>query len=83
MHYVALLLCCCAFCCLCSCHSVAIAGDIAYDLDTQYDEGTSKGDTGLDGGKGDQFMRDLEPIASAVPYMVCPGYVTLSPPIAR
>jgi len=47
-------------------------GDIAYDLDTIKDARRT-GDTGLSGGKGDEFMRDLQPVASAVPYMVCPG----------
>ncbi|XP_014275508.1 acid phosphatase type 7 [Halyomorpha halys] len=36
-------------------------GDLAYDMDT-------------DNGKfGDEFMRQIEPIAAHVPYMVCPG----------
>lgn len=64
-------------------------GDIAYDLDTRADESLLRGappldlvvdqgapptgNTGLDGGKGDQYMRDFEPVASSIPYMVCPG----------
>ena len=60
-------------------------GDIAYDLDTRADESQAllrlreddlappSGNTGLDGGKGDQYMRDFQPVASSLPYMVCPG----------
>ena len=61
-------------------------GDIAYDLDTRADESLLQGappanllgppptgNTGLDGGKGDQYMRDFEAVASSIPYMVCPG----------
>ena len=58
-------------------------GDIAYDLDTRADEAgraAAPGEgnppphnTGIDGGVGDAFMRELQPIAARVPYMVCPG----------
>jgi hypothetical protein len=62
-------------------------GDIAYDLDTRKDESerrrlatiTSVGEDdnilgeGVDGATGDRFLRDLEPIASVVPYLVSPG----------
>lgn len=63
-------------------------GDIAYDLDTRADESLRlqqpvaggveaaappTGNTGLDGGKGDQYMRDFEDVAASLPYMVCPG----------
>ena len=37
------------------------AGDIAYNLETE------------NGARGDAFMRDIEPIASAIPYMVAVG----------
>ena len=37
------------------------AGDIAYNLET------------ANGVRGDEFMRDIEPIASAIPYMVAVG----------
>ncbi|XP_014275560.1 acid phosphatase type 7 [Halyomorpha halys] len=41
--------------------AVIHVGDLAYDMDT-------------DNGKfGDEFMRQIEPIAAHVPYMVCPG----------
>jgi len=49
-------------------------GDIAYDLDTRQDEHVDLSETTpVDGATGDRFMRDLEPIASIVPYMVMPG----------
>jgi hypothetical protein len=38
-----------------------VAGDFAYDMDTD------------DAQIGDQFMRQIEPIAANVPYMTCPG----------
>lgn len=36
-------------------------GDFAYDMDSE------------NGTVGDEFMKQLEPIAAYVPYMVCPG----------
>ena len=36
-------------------------GDFAYDMND--DNGT----------RGDEFMRQIEPIAAYVPYMTCPG----------
>lgn len=36
-------------------------GDFAYDMDSE------------DAAVGDQFMRQIEPIAAYVPYMVCAG----------
>ena len=36
-------------------------GDMAYDMAEE------------NGGRGDVFMEQIEPIASVVPYMVCPG----------
>ena len=51
-------------------------GDIAYDLDTRQDEIINietDETTPVDGATGDRFMRDLEPIAASVPYLVLPG----------
>jgi len=42
-------------------HAVLHVGDFAYDMDE---------DNGV---KGDLFMEQIEPIASMVPYMTCPG----------
>lgn len=36
-------------------------GDFAYDMDSE------------DALVGDQFMRQIEPLAAYLPYMVCPG----------
>ncbi|KAK7493511.1 hypothetical protein BaRGS_00015222 [Batillaria attramentaria] len=41
--------------------AVLHVGDFAYDLDTD------------NGQVGDQFMRQIEPIAANLPYMTCPG----------
>jgi predicted MPP superfamily phosphohydrolase len=41
--------------------AVLHVGDFAYDLDSQ------------DGKVGDAFMNSIQPIASALPYMTCPG----------
>ena len=38
-----------------------IAGDFGYDLDTN------------NGHVGDEFMRQIEPVAAYVPYMTCAG----------
>ena len=42
--------------------AVIHVGDMAYDM------------AELDGTRGDVFMEQIEPIASMVPYMTCPGY---------
>jgi len=42
-------------------HAVIHVGDMAYDMAEH------------DGQRGDQFMTQVEPIASHIPYMTCPG----------
>lgn len=37
-------------------------GDMAYDMAEE------------NGKRGDDFMEQIEPIASTVPYMTCPGF---------
>jgi len=42
-------------------HAMIHVGDMAYDMDEH------------DGQRGDEFMSQVEPIASMIPYMTCPG----------
>jgi len=42
-------------------HAVIHVGDMAYDMEEH------------DGQRGDEFMSQVEPIASLIPYMTCPG----------
>jgi len=42
-------------------HAIIHVGDMAYDMAEH------------DGQRGDQFMEQVEPIASLIPYMTCPG----------